>query len=539
MARILTAALVVMGITSGGGPNIVNAFAAASPADSAAQTALSIGQAIGAAAACPDISRTRIKAVADSLQDAIRQFTNDKQTALAIQDSYDQGVTFGQKAISTRQTDCSAAARDIAVWDRPRLQLITVAASMPPAPAMAGAAPAPTPVVASPAPALVERALDVHGITDQEIRLGMAAPLSGPSKDLGREMKIGIEIAFDTVNENGGINGRKLTLVAMDDGYEPSRTGAVMKQLYEKENVFGFTGNVGTPTTAVALPFALSNDALFFGAFTGAPLLRRDPPDRLVFNFRASYAEETSTVVRYLVKVRRLRPEQVAVFAQQDGFGDAGFDGVTKAVRGLTTDHSPPTILRLGYERNTVDVDAAVNQLMQHNSQKGVLPIKAVVMVATYRAAARFIDKTHDQLPGLIYTNVSFVGSTSLAEELKVLGAKYAAGVIVTQVVPPVEGYSTIVLKYKDALAKYFPGEPRDYVSFEGYLQATLLIEGIRRAGPELTTDKLVDALEAIHGFDAGVGTAVNFSSMDHQALHKVWGTQLDNDAHYQPIDLE
>ena len=225
-------------------------------------------------------------------------------------------------------------------------------------------------------------------------------------------MKIGIEIAFDTVNENGGINGRKLTLVAMDDGYEPSRTGAVMKQLYEKENVFGFTGNVGTPTTAVALPFALSNDALFFGAFTGAPLLRRDPPDRLVFNFRASYAEETSTVVRYLVKVRRLRPEQVAVFAQQDGFGDAGFDGVTKAVRGLTTDHSPPTILRLGYERNTVDVDAAVNQLMQHNSQKGVLPIKAVVMVATYRAAARFIDKTHDQLPGLIYTNVSFVGSS-------------------------------------------------------------------------------------------------------------------------------
>ena len=115
MARILTAALVVMGITSGGGPNIVNAFAAASPADSAAQTALSIGQAIGAAAACPDISRTRIKAVADSLQDAIRQFTNDKQTALAIQDSYDQGVTFGQKSNQCTPANriCSAAARDI------------------------------------------------------------------------------------------------------------------------------------------------------------------------------------------------------------------------------------------------------------------------------------------------------------------------------------------------------------------------------------------------------------------------------------------
>lgn len=543
MTRTLNAALLVMGITAGGWPIILNSDATASPADDAAQTAISVGQAIGAAAACPEISRTRIKAVADSLQDAIRQFTNDKQSALAIQDSYDQGVTFGQKAISTRQTDCASAARDIAVWDRPRLQLVSMAASVPLAAAPAATAPAPTRVVAStsvaPAPAGAEPPADVHGITDQEIRFGMAAPFSGPSKDLGRQMKMGIEVAFNTVNEAGGINGRKLTLVALDDGYEPSRTGDVMKQLYEKENVFGFIGNVGTPTTAVALPYALSNEALFYGAFTGAPLLRRDPPDRFVFNFRASYAEETNAVVRYLVKVRRLRLDQIAVFAQQDGFGDAGFDGVTKAARALTTVGDAPTILRLDYKRNTVDIDGAVNQLLQYNRQRGVTPIKAVVMVATYRAAARFIDKTHDQAPGLIYSNVSFVGSTSLAEELKILGTRYAAGVIVTQVVPPVDGYSSVVLKYKNALAKYYPGEPRDYVSFEGYLQATLLIEGIRRAGPRLDTDKLVTALESIRDYDPGVGTGVNFSSMDHQALHKVWGTQLDNDAHYQPMDLE
>src|SRR5882757_10822759 len=142
MTRSLTAALVVIGITAGGWPIIQNANAAASPADDAAQTAISIGQAIGAAAACQDISRTRIKAVADSLQEAIKQFTNDKQAALAIQDSYDQGITFGQKAIITRQTDCASAARDIAVWDRPRLQLVSMAASVPPAPAPA---PAPAP----------------------------------------------------------------------------------------------------------------------------------------------------------------------------------------------------------------------------------------------------------------------------------------------------------------------------------------------------------------------------------------------------------
>src|SRR5258705_8428633 len=108
-----------------------------------------------------------------------------------------------------------------------------------------------------------------------------------------------------------------------------------MKQLYEKDQVFGIIGNVGTPTAAVALPYALKRRMLFFGAFTGANLLRRDPPDRYVFNYRASYAEETDAVVRYLVKIRRLRPDQIAVFAQQDSYGDAGFEGVAKALRAL------------------------------------------------------------------------------------------------------------------------------------------------------------------------------------------------------------
>src|SRR5258707_6536547 len=108
-----------------------------------------------------------------------------------------------------------------------------------------------------------------------------------------------------------------------------------MKQLYEKDQVFGIIGNVGTPTAVVAVPYALERRMLFFGAFTGANVLRHDPPDRYVFNYRASYAEETDAVVRYLVKVRRLKPEQVAGFAQQDAFGDAGFAGGNKALRTL------------------------------------------------------------------------------------------------------------------------------------------------------------------------------------------------------------
>jgi ABC-type branched-subunit amino acid transport system substrate-binding protein len=376
--------------------------------------------------------------------------------------------------------------------------------------------------------------MPVRGVTADEIRFGIAAPFSGATKELGLRMKLGIEVAFSETNARGGVNGRMLTLVSADDGYEPGRTMDAMKALYDTEQVFGVIGNVGTPTAVVSLPFALERKMLFYGAFTGANLLRHDPPDRYVFNYRASYGEETDAVVHYLVKVRKLRPEQIAVFAQQDAYGDAGFAGVAKAMRTLRGGNEG-NILRLNYKRNTIDVEEAVAQLRQ---RKGA--IKAVVMVATYRAAAKFIEKTRDAYPSLIYTNVSFVGSSSLAEELMLLGPRYANGIIVTQVVPPVDGYASVVIEYKNALATYAaPGEMPDYVSFEGYLSAKLLVEALRRSVPQLDIEKVVDALESLRDYDLGLGVPISFSRTEHQALHKVWGTQLDANGKYQPIELQ
>jgi ABC-type branched-subunit amino acid transport system substrate-binding protein len=378
-----------------------------------------------------------------------------------------------------------------------------------------------------------ERVPSVRGVTDNEIRLGISAPLTGSAKELGSQMKLGIETAFRLINEVGGIHGRQLRLIAADDGYEPTRTAETMNELYEKQQVFGFIGNVGTPTAVVALPYALERKTLFFGAFTGAGLLRRDPPDRYVFNYRASYAEETYAVVRYLVKVRGLRPDQIAVFAQQDAYGDAGFDGVAKAMRALRGGEDRP-ILRLDYKRNTVDVDEAVARLRAHK-----IPIKAIVMVPAYRAAAKFIEKTRDLYPDMIYTNVSFVGSTALADELMILGPRYANGVIVTQVVPAVDSYASSVLTYKTALAKYFPGVQPDYVSLEGYVAGNLLLQGLKRADRQLDTEKLVEALETVRDFDMGLGAPISFGPTEHQGLHKVWGTQLNQYGRYQSVDLE
>jgi ABC-type branched-subunit amino acid transport system substrate-binding protein len=373
----------------------------------------------------------------------------------------------------------------------------------------------------------------IQGVTDQEIRFGIAAPFAGPAKEMGRQLKLGIDTAFNVANDNGGVDGRQLKLVTADDGYEPTRTLNAMKELYEKDQVFGFVEMYGSPTALVSIPYALEHHALYFGAFTGAPSLRHDPPDRYVFNYRAGYAEETDAIVRYLVKVRRLRPEEIGVLTQQDAYGDAGMDGVTKAMRSLRGGVAG-NIFRMTYNRNTVNVDDAIAQLRRQK-----IPIKAVVLVATYRPAAKFIEKTRDLYPDMIYATISGVGSTGLADELNLLGPRFSEGVICTQVVPAVDSYASVALNYKKALSKYFPGEAPDYMSLEAYLTANILIEGLRRAGPQFDTETLVDTLESMRNYELGLGPKVNFGPSDHQAVHKVWGTQLDQTGHYHAVDLE
>jgi branched-chain amino acid transport system substrate-binding protein len=389
---------------------------------------------------------------------------------------------------------------------------------------------APKPIAKANVPSVPAAA--VQGVTETEITLGMAAPLTGVSKELGRQMRVGLDVAFARANAAGGIDGRKVTLVALDDGYEPTRTRDVMRDLAEQKGVFGFVGNVGTPTAAVAVPYALERKMLFFGPFTGASLLRKEPPDRYVFNYRASYGEETAAIVRYLVEARHIKPEQIAVLAQDDSYGDAGFQGVARVIRQLK--RTPSSILKVTYTRNTSDVSDAVARILDRKAN-----VAAVVMVATYRPAARFIEKIREQRPNMIFTNVSFVGSQALAEELVQLGPQYAQGVIITQVVPLPTGQSTVGMKYREALASFAPEEKPDFISLEGFVTGNLLLEGLKRAGKNLTTDGLVDALENIHGLELGLGVPLGFGLSEHQASHKVWGTVLDGAGTFQNLDLE
>ncbi|MGO8951824.1 MAG: ABC transporter substrate-binding protein [Rhodomicrobium sp.] len=472
-----------------------------------------VGRALGAASACPSVARPRIDAIAAKIDSVIKSSAANQDEFNAIVEQLNKAESEGARSVAEKQTDCSSAERQIADLEQASAH-------------QSGAIqPAAVPVQ--------QAAAAVRGLSDNEIRFGASVPLTGPNKDYGQQIRAGIETAFRMANDAGGVNGRMLRLITADDGYEPTRTAETVKQLYERDQIFGFIGNFGTATAAVSVPFALERHMLFYAGYSGANVLRRDPPDHYVFNYRPSYAEETGAAVHYLVRIRRIKPEQIAVFAQQDGFGDAGFQGVAKAMRGLRGGDGG-SILHLTYQRNSLDVDAAVSQLKSHKP-----PIKAVVMVATYRAAARFIEKTRDAYPGLIYTNPSVVEPDSLRDELLLLGPKYAAGVIVTQAVPDVSGYSSLVLEYKSALAKYSGGEAPSATSLEYYVAARVLIEALKHAGPQLDTEKLVDAFEDMHGLDLGLGTPVSFGKSEHQGLHKVWGTQLDESGKYEPIDLQ
>ncbi len=267
-----------------------HASAAGNSVDVVRDLASRIGPIIGSAQVCRDIERSRVQVIVDKFQTVIREASPQDADRADLQQGFDRSVVDGRNVVSFGKIDCKTAERQFSELERSLGINNGTGLSGVIGPSAAAAATAPTAPLPQPAAVPTSTA---RGVTDNEIKFGIVGPFSGASRELGRQMKLGIDAAFNRVNEAGGVSGRMLKLIAADDGYEPSRTLDAMKTLYEKEQVFGFIGNVGTPTAAVAIPYALEKKELFFGAFTGANLLRSDPPDRYVFNYRASYVEET------------------------------------------------------------------------------------------------------------------------------------------------------------------------------------------------------------------------------------------------------
>lgn len=369
-----------------------------------------------------------------------------------------------------------------------------------------------------------------RGITDSEILLGMASPLYGPSRELGEGVKTGLELAFAAANEAGGVHGRKIRLVALDDGDEPEKSAKAVRELVEEHGVFAIVGDAGTTAAAAPLPYVNDKKVIYFGAVSGLPALRKEPPDRYVFNFRPGLADEVRAAVRYLAVVRRIPFEKIAVFAQEDAFGEAGFAAVARLAREQGRD--PARLLRVGYRRNSVDVEGAISRLRAEHGE-----VQALVMIATAQPAARLIRRAKAAGLDLVYAHVSAVNGAELADQLRESRTAVRDDVVVTQVVPSPQSKDSAVVKYRQQLEKASTGESASSVSLEGYIVGTLFVDALQRAGRGLDTETLVQALESTQALDIGIGSKLGFGPRDHQASDRVWCAMLDGSYRYKPIE--
>ena len=345
---------------------------------------------------------------------------------------------------------------------------------------------------------------------ERSLVLGQSAAFTGPAAQLGIQMNKGAQIYFDRVNAQGGINGHRIELRILDDGYEPDRCKANTEK-FIKDEVFALFGYVGTPTSVAAMPVFNEAKMPFFGPFTGAEALR-DPFSRNIFHVRASYYDETGLIVKQLTA---LGLNKIAVFYQNDAYGKAGLAGVSRALKALNlAPHALGTV-----ERNTVNVAQSVKDIVP------TMP-EAIVQISAYKSCAAFIREARKAGYGGSFYNVSFVGTQALADEL----GKEALGVIISQVMPyPFSTTTAISREYLDAVKRAGGDATPNYSSMEGYVAAKVFCEGLRRAGRSPTRDALIAGLESIHDADFG-GFRVNFGPRDHVASHFVELSMLTED---------
>jgi branched-chain amino acid transport system substrate-binding protein len=360
------------------------------------------------------------------------------------------------------------------------------------------------------------------------IVIGVSNVQSGPSSALGQTLLLGSKAYFDLVNQHGGIRGRKIAIILKDDRYEPDPAVQNTNELVEQDKVFFLFDYVGTPTLTRVLPLLkyYENEGIVNVApFTGADPQRTPPYDRFVFNIRASYREETRALVRYLYNQGYRR---IGFLGQADAYGKSGEIGVKSALQ----EYGLKIVGSVTYPRNQgieTPMTAQVNLLRTAGAE-------AVIAVGVYSPCAAFVRDARRSGWNIPIANVSFVGPMVMLQKLsqlsQQLGVDLTANLINSQVVPSIDDLRyPLVVDYR----AHNPLESYPGVALEGWLNAVVVTEALRRTGPHPSRQDFIRAMESLHDFDPGLGIKLGFSSTNHQGLHKVW---LDQTVHgrWQPV---
>ncbi len=350
------------------------------------------------------------------------------------------------------------------------------------------------------------KAQGVAGVTDKEILIGSCSALEGPSKFLGTQTVIGANAYFKVINEEGGVHRRHLKLISADDSYDPAKTEACFDHLM-KNKVFALGFFVGTPTGVKYVPMVESNKIPLVGLFTGAQTLY-SPLRHYILNVRASYYDETREQMDGVWNTLRFR--KVGVIYPEDPFGTTVLEGVKIALQA----HGAEPVATASYPRQTTQVDQAIGTVRASDPQ-------AVVLVGPYNTVTAIVKNSHAHGWKPLFITVSFVGTDQLIRE----AGQDAEGMVITQVVPPyyLTDLKTVAL-YRRTMAKYYPSEQPSFVSLEGFVDAMVLVEGLKRAGRDLTHEGLIHGIESIHKLDMGLGAklVLDYSETDHKGFKSV-----------------
>ncbi|ACK65080.1 Extracellular ligand-binding receptor [Rippkaea orientalis PCC 8801] len=368
------------------------------------------------------------------------------------------------------------------------------------------------------------------------IVIGMSAAFTGASKNLGLELYHGSMAYINKINQSGGINGHPLVIKAYDDGYNPLPAIENTVNLVEEDEVTVLFDYVGDPTVTKILPllkkYEAKNIMLFF-PFTGAQSMRQVPYNQYVVNLRASYREETAGLVDHLLGIGHKR---IAVFYQIDAYGRSGWDGVRKALEKYGLDIVAETTYRRGTEYNS-SFNPQVQILQEADPD-------AIISIGNYQACAGFIRDARDANWDIPIANVSLVGSESLLKLLLETGRKtqrdYTQNLINSEILPSYEDLSLPAVKeYRNAINSYRGKSPitkenytesgYNYVSFEGFLNAKLMVEILKRWTDFSDQDQLHEIVDHLNDFDLGIGVSLQFKHPEHQGLHQVYYTTVSN----------
>ena len=351
-----------------------------------------------------------------------------------------------------------------------------------------------------------------QGITTDSISLGQSASLSGPTEELGREMKAGAEAYFSAINEAGGINGRKIRLVSIDDAGAPDRAKVNTLKLINEEKVFALFGYTNTYTINPILPLVTKEKVPFFAPATG-DLATREPFNRYVFNIRASYIEEVEKIVAQLTR-RGLT--KIAMFYQNDAYGRAGLAGLELALR-----ERKSNILIFGSaDRYSTNVASSAQTIAKSGAQ-------AVIISAGANTASAFIKEMKKLGSGAQLCLLSSVGAKTLAAQLGDEGR----GIEVSQVVPlPFSDSEPLGREYLKRIGG--PGKA-SFASLEGYIAAMVFTEGLKKAGKNPTRESFIDALDKLGTLDLR-GFRVKFAADNHNGSSLVELTVLGSGGNYK-----